>query len=87
MDPVLAHMIIDHRKIKPFGSVIELRDISGMTDSIYQEIEKAVTVDSEKKYYHVTSKGTVGEISYTTVAVLWRNTKTENVDVILYKEL
>ena len=87
MDPVLAQMIIDHRKIKPFCSVIELRDISGMTDNIYQEIEKAVTVSSARQYYHVTSKGTVDELSYTTVAVLWRNMETENIDIILYKEL
>jgi general secretion pathway protein K len=87
MDPVLAQMIIDRRKIKPFSSVIELREIPGMTDGIYQAIEKAVTVSSAEKYYHVISKGTVDELSYTTVAVLRRNTKTENVDVILYKEL
>jgi len=87
MDSVLAQMVIERRKIKPFTSVIELRDIPGMTDSIYQDIENAVTVSSAEKYYHVISKGTVDELSYTTVAVLRRNTKTENVDVILYKEL
>ncbi|MHC4103487.1 MAG: type II secretion system minor pseudopilin GspK [Planctomycetota bacterium] len=87
MDPALAQMIIDRRKIKPFGSVIELRDIPGMTDSIYQTIEKAVTVSSAKQYYLVTSEGTVDGLSYTTVAVLGRNMETENVDVILYKEL
>jgi len=87
MDPVLAQMIIDRRKIKPFVSVIELRDIPGMTDSIYQAIEKAVTVSSAKQYYHVTSEGTVDGLSYTTVAVLGRNRETKNIDVILYKEL
>ena len=87
MDPVLAQMIIDRRKIEPFGSVIELRDIPGMTDSIYQAIEKAVTVSPTKQYYRVTSEGTVDGLIYTTVAVLGRNMETENVDVILYKEL
>ncbi|MCP4263299.1 MAG: general secretion pathway protein GspK [Planctomycetes bacterium] len=87
MDPVLAQMIIDHRKIKPFGSVIELRDIPGMTDSIYQAIEKDVTVSPTKQYYRVTSEGDVDGFSYTTVAVLGRNLETENIDVILYKEL
>ena len=87
MDSVLAQMIIDRRKIQPFGSINELRDIPGMTDSIYQAIEKAITVKSTKQYYHVTSEGTVEGLSYTTVAVLWKNMETENIDVILYKEL
>lgn len=87
MDPVLAQMIIDRRKIKPFSSVTELRDIPGMTDSIYQSIEKTVTVSSKKQYYHVRSQGIVDGLSYTTVAVLLRNMETKNVDVILYKEL
>jgi general secretion pathway protein K len=87
MDPVLAQMIIDRRKIKPFGSVIELRDVPGMTDSIYQTIEKAVTVNSAKQYYHVTSRGTVDGLSCKTVAVLRKNRETKIIDVILYKEL
>ncbi|MHC4534458.1 MAG: type II secretion system minor pseudopilin GspK [Planctomycetota bacterium] len=87
MDPVLAQMIIDRRKIKPFGSVMELREIPGMTNGIYQAIEKTVTVSSKKQYYRVTSEGTADGISSTTVAVLARNMETKNVDVILYKEL
>ncbi len=87
MDPVLAQMIIDRRKIKSFGSVMELREIPGMTDGIYQAIEKTVTVSSTKKYYRVTSEGTADGLSCKTVAVLGRNMETENVDVILYKEL
>ena len=87
MDPVLAQMIIDRRKIKPFGSVIELREIPGMTDAIYQAIEKTVTVSSTKKYYRVTSEGITDGLSSTTVAILARNMETKNVDVILYKEL
>ena len=87
MDPVLAQMIIDRRKIKPFGSVMELREIPGMTDGIYQAIEKTVTVNPTKKFYRVTSEGTADGISSTTVAILARNMETKNVDVILYKEL
>ena len=87
MDPVLAQMIIDRRKIKPFGSVMELRKIPGMTDGIYQAIEKTVTVNPTKKYYRVTSEGIADGLSRTTVAILGRNMETKNVDVILYKEL
>jgi len=87
MDPVLAQMIIDRRKIKPFGSVIELREIPGLTDGIYQAIEKTVTVSPTKKYYRVTSEGTADGLCSTTVAILTRNMETKNIDVILYKEL
>jgi len=87
MDPVLAQMIIDRRKIKHFGSVIELREIPGMTDGIYQAIEKTVTISPTEKYYRVTSEGIADGLSSTTVAILARNMETKNVDVILYKEL
>ncbi|MBN1803782.1 MAG: type II secretion system minor pseudopilin GspK [Sedimentisphaerales bacterium] len=87
MDPVLAQMIIDRRKIKPFGSVKELRNIPGMTDSIYQSIREIVTVSPSKRYYRVKSEGTVDGLSYTTFAVLHKDAKTKNIDVILYKEL
>lgn len=87
MDSVLAQVIIDHRKIEPFSSVIELRDIPGMSDGIYKEIERDITVSPTKQYYRVTSQGTVDGLNYTIVAVLGRNMETKNVDLILYKEL
>ena len=87
MDPALAQIIIERRKFKSFGSVMELRDIPGMTDSIYQAIKKTVTVSPTEQYYRVRSQGTVDGLSCTTVAILARNMKTKNVDVILYKEL
>jgi len=87
MDPALAQMIIDRRKIETFGSIMELRDVPGMTDSIYQAIRNTATVSPTEQYYRVTSKGAVDGLSCTTVAILARNMKTKNVDVILYKEL
>ena len=87
MDPVLAQMIIDRRKFKPFGSIVELRDVPGMTDSIYNTIRKTATVSPADQYYHVTSRGNVDRPNSTIVAILRKNMKTKNVDVILYKEL
>jgi general secretion pathway protein K len=87
MDPVLAQMIVDHRKIKPFGSVEELRDIPGMTDSIYQSVRRFVTVRPAKQYYRIESEGTVDGLSYKTFAVVQRNVDNKKIDVILYKEL
>ncbi len=87
MDAVLAQMIINRRKFKPFGSIAELWDIPGMTEGIYDTIRQTATVSPADQYYHVTSRGSVDRPDSTIVAILRKNTKTKNVDVILYKEL
>ncbi len=86
MDPALARMIIDRRNFKPFDGIMELRDVPGMTDGIYNTIRKTVTVSPADQYYHVTSRGNVGHRNCTIVAILRKNMKTKNVEVILYKE-
>jgi len=87
MDAALAQMIIDRRKFKPFDSIAELRDVPGMTDAIYYTIKKIATVRSKDQYYHVESQGNVDDLGRTIFAILTRNMKTKNIDVILYKEL
>lgn len=87
MDVVLAQMIIDRREFNPFDSITELRDVPGMTDSIYYTIKKTATIGSTDQYYHVISQGNVDHLSRTTSAILRRNMKTKNVEVVLYKEL
>jgi general secretion pathway protein K len=86
MDSALAQMIIERRKFKPFDSVMELRDVPGMTDGIYNAIRKTVTVSPKDEYYHVTSRGNVGHRGYTIEAILRKNMKTKNVEVVFYKE-
>ncbi|MGD2095454.1 MAG: type II secretion system minor pseudopilin GspK [Phycisphaerales bacterium] len=87
IDPALAQMIINRRRINPFGSVAELHDVPGMTDSIYQKIANNITVSPKKQYYLVTSQGNFNDRSCTIVATLNRNKTTKNVDLIAYKEL
>jgi len=87
MDTALAGMIIDRRKIKPFDSVVELRDVPGMTDEVYHSIKDTVTISPTERYYLVRSRGNVGRLSREIVAVVGKNMETKNVDVILYKEL
>jgi general secretion pathway protein K len=87
MDPALAQLIIDRRKIEPFETISELQDIPGMTDDIYYAIKKTATVNPTERYYHVTSQGNVDRLNCEIVAILKRNMKTENVEVTLYKEL
>ncbi|MFB0556178.1 MAG: type II secretion system minor pseudopilin GspK [Phycisphaerae bacterium] len=87
IDAVLAQMIIDRREFKPFDSIMEMRDVPGITDGIYNTIKKTATVGSTDQYYHVISQGNVDHLSRTTVAILERNMETKNVEVVLYKEL
>jgi general secretion pathway protein K len=87
MDAALAQLIIDRRKIKPFESIMELQNIPGMTDDIYYTIKKTATVSPTERHYHVTSQGNVDHLSCEIVAILKKNIKTENVEVLLYKEL
>jgi general secretion pathway protein K len=86
MDPVLTRMIIDRRKIKPFDSIMELRDVPGMTDSIYNTIRNTITVSPSDEYYHAISQAKVGHRNCTVMAILRKNMKTKNVEVILYRE-
>jgi len=88
MDAALAKMIVDRRKFRPFGSVQELRDVPGMTDSIYHKINSMLTVAAAapQQYYHVVSRANVDGLRCTAEAVVRRSTKTKSVDVILYKE-
>jgi len=87
MDPALARMIVGRRKIKPFDSVAELRDVPGMTDSIYNAIRKTVTISPKDRYYRVISQGRADHIGCRIDAILRRNVNTKCVELILYKEL
>jgi general secretion pathway protein K len=87
MDPALAQLIIDRRKIKPFESIVELQNVPGMADDIYYAIKKTATVSPTERYYYVTSRGSVDQVNCEIDAILKRNMKTENIEVILYKEL
>jgi len=86
MDPVLARMIINRRRFKPFESITELRDIPGMTDSIYYAIKKAAALGATSQYYYVTSRGSVDQLDCTIVVILRKNVKAKNVEIVLYKE-
>lgn len=86
MDTAVAAMIVDRRKIGPFESVAELRDVPGMTDSIYEAIKNTVTISPEDQYYRVASRANVGPLGCVIEAVLRRNAETKSVEVVFYKE-
>jgi len=86
MNAHLAQMIIEKREFKPFDSITELRDLPGMTDSIYYAIKKAAAVGTTGQYYYVTSRGNVDRLGCTIIAVLRKNIKAKKVEIVLYKE-
>jgi general secretion pathway protein K len=87
MDAALAQLIVDRRKLEPFESIAELRDLPGMTENIYNTIKRHTTVEPENDHYQIISRGSVGRISRTVMAILKRDRAKKNIDIILYKEL
>lgn len=86
MDTALAQMIVQHRELKPFETVAELREVPGMTDNIYGTIKDAIEVKPKDAYYRVSSRGQIEDRTCEIEALLHRNTRTGNVDIILYRE-
>lgn len=86
MDPVLAQMIVQHRELKPFANVTELKDVPGMTDNIFQAIRNTITADAADAHYRVSTRGKVGNRICEIEALLHRNTEAGNVDIVLYRE-
>ena len=87
MDAALAQLIVDRRKLEPFKSVAELRDLPGMRESIYNMIRRSTTVKPANDHYRIVSRGSVEQLNRTVVAILNKNMATKNIDMILYKEL
>jgi general secretion pathway protein K len=87
IDAAVAQMIVSRRRLKPFQTPAELRNVPGMTDNIYMVIKDMVTVSPNERYYRVTSQASVQDRRYTMEALLHRNTQAGNVDIVLYREL
>jgi len=87
MDPALAGMIIEYRKIKAYQSVEQLRQVPGMTDRIFNQIRRLVTVRSKQPFYRITAQAGVNRQICKIAAVLKRDNKTQNVNVVWYQEL
>ena len=86
MDSAIAQIIIDQRRIAPFESVAQLRQLPGMTEDLYEQIFEFITTSQADQYYRVMAKGNVGQITCRISAVLKKNLKTKNIEVVLYRE-
>lgn len=86
MDAAVAQIIVERRKMKPFESVAELRDIPGMTDRIYEAVKDTITISPEDHYYCVESTGGVDGFGWTIEATLKRDPQIKSVEVLYYRE-
>ena len=86
VDPALARGIVARRRIRPFESLDELREVPGMADSVYQRMRRMVTVRPAGCYYRLQATGQVGNASRTVSAILRRNTGDGTVDIVRYTE-
>ena len=87
MAPALVEMIVSRRTRTPFQSITELRDVPRMTDNIYQSIKDTITVEPKERWFRVVSRGDSGGRSTRIEATVRRNTRAQNVDIVVYREL
>jgi len=87
MSPAVVQMILNRRQLKPFSTIVELKEVSGMTDNVYQAIKETISTGGPGRYYRVISRGTARDLSVTVEVVLQRNTQAGNVDILQYREL
>lgn len=87
MDAALAQIVVERRKLKPFDSIMELRDIPGMNDSIFNAIKKTSVVMPSERYYHVTARADAPQLGRVIDAIVMVNSETKNVEVLSYKEV
>lgn len=87
IDGALAQMVVNQRRVRPFRSPAELRNVPGMTDNIFRSIKDMVAVNPTERYYRVLSRASMSQRRCTIEALLRRNTQAGNVDIILYREL
>jgi general secretion pathway protein K len=87
MNPAVVQMIMNRRRLKPFTSIMELREMPGMADNVYLAIKDTITTGQDQRYYRVLSRGTIEDLTVCVEAVIRRNTQAGNVDIVQYREL
>ena len=81
-----AQFIIDRRNKKPFGSMVELQKLPGMTGKIFTDLQKTATTQSKQHYYRLTARG-IADTGETTInAILYRNENTRTVEILWAQE-
>jgi general secretion pathway protein K len=87
MDPALAQLIVERRKIKPFESIEELRALPAMTDEIYLAIKRTATARPQDPCYQVVSRAAAGQSVAAVEVVLKTDSEAGTIETLSYKEL
>jgi general secretion pathway protein K len=87
MDPALAEMIVRQRKLQPFRSLSEVRNVPGMTDDVCRDLQSLATTSPEQRFYRVTVQGRLQSHHCTIEALLQKNPRAQTVDILQYREL
>jgi len=87
IDEALVQMIVERRRFKPFASVAELRDVPGMTDSIFYAVRNVLTVRPKNEYFTVIARGKAGQAEAWIRSMLRRNTTEGRAEIVMYQEL
>jgi general secretion pathway protein K len=86
MDPALTQVIVERRRVRPFRSLEELRQVPGMTGVVFDRIQPLITMESTGLYYRLQATGQVDNLSRTVSAILRKNTGHGTVDIVSYRE-
>jgi len=86
MDSTIADMIVRQRKGRAFDSISQLRNTPAMTDELYNQIRKAVTVSTDEPYYEVKSEADCNGYLCIINAIIKKDRKTGNFQFVVYKE-
>jgi general secretion pathway protein K len=86
IDPTIADMIIRYRQTRPFDNVSQLKDTPAMTDGIYNQLRKAVTVSTDEPYYNIKSEADCNGSLCTINAIIKKDKTTGNFQFVIYKE-
>ena len=86
IDQALAQQIEDRRRIQPFRDLDEVRQVPGMTEAVYQRIQRLVTIRPTGGPWRLQATGQVDNLTWALSAVLRENGTTGTVDVVGYGE-
>jgi len=87
IDPLLARMILQRRKIKPFDNIAELKTIPGITQTTLNKIGPYLTCQSSQNNYSIISQGTSGDTRCTIQALITNNQNTGKFQTVFYREI
>ena len=86
IDPVLANLIVAHRKHQPFSTIDQLQQVPGITAALHSTLANVLTTNPQHRYYRLTADGAVGSAAASVIAIIKSDSTSSTAEVILYNE-